>query len=442
MTIRQTAPPPRFSILLPTHNRADVLPFAISSVLAQTVQDFELLIVGDGCTDQTDAVVAGFPDNRIHWFDLPKGPAFGYANRNLALRAARGEFIAYMPHDDLWFPDHLATLEAHLANPAIELAYSRTIWAAPDGTITPAAFNLHDEATRRAFIAMEANNISATNVAHRRSCLQKYGYWDESLPRNGDWELWARIIKGGGGNNFAYEPSPTGLHFRAVWKTEATLGPPDLYHWRELRARGIFSDTIPTVPTASDEPEQATAWRALQAAPTGEMRRLRAEVHEALDRCAGRVDLIAVSQQQTPYIAHLEQTVALKDQHIANIEAFVRVKDQHIANIEEFSRTKDQHIANLEQFIASKDQTIAQQAQHSTNLEQVIAEQRTHVTQLEDYVATLTQRLNTAEEHFAIQGQQLQRAEHDLADKERHIARFERWLPVRFYRRLRALGRR
>lgn len=115
---------PLVSILLPTHNRADVLGYAIQSVLSQSMGDFELLIVGDGCTDATGDVVGRFDDSRVKWFDLPKAPLSGYANRNIVLRQARGEVVAYAQHDDLWFPDHIELLLNALARAESEWAYS------------------------------------------------------------------------------------------------------------------------------------------------------------------------------------------------------------------------------------------------------------------------------------------------------------------------------
>ena len=76
---------PRFTVLMPTHYRPDTIGYAIRSVLNQTVPDFELLVVGDGATAETAAVVRSFTDPRIRWFDLPKAAGFGYANRNIAM---------------------------------------------------------------------------------------------------------------------------------------------------------------------------------------------------------------------------------------------------------------------------------------------------------------------------------------------------------------------
>jgi Glycosyltransferases involved in cell wall biogenesis len=129
---------PLVTILLPTHNRADVLRYAIRSVMWQTEQDFELLIVGDGCTDDTREVVAGFRDARP-LVRPAKAPFSGYANRNIALRQALGRYITYAQHDDIMLPDHVERLIAALEASGADWVYSRPLWCMPDGFIFPSS---------------------------------------------------------------------------------------------------------------------------------------------------------------------------------------------------------------------------------------------------------------------------------------------------------------
>jgi glycosyltransferase involved in cell wall biosynthesis len=223
---------PRFSVLLPAHNRADVIKFSISSILAQSEEDFELLVVGDGCTDNTAEVVGQFKDKRVRWFDLPKAPLSGYANRNIVLRLAQGDLIAYAQHDDLMLPDHLALL-AQVMAPGIDWAYSRPLWVTTDGIVLPFATNLLVPSELKRFLEV-SNSIPSNCVVHRRDCFNRFGYWPEDTPRTGDWVLWKRIIAGIGVAKTAYLSIPTTLHFTAVWKSGRNSNMPEIDTWLRI----------------------------------------------------------------------------------------------------------------------------------------------------------------------------------------------------------------
>ena len=160
-----TATQPKFSILLPTHNRCDVLGLSVQSVLRQTEADFELLIVADGCTDDTVAVVSRFADSRLRLFDLPKAAGFGYANRNRALREARGQYQT-----------------------GAEWGYSQPLWVSTDGYVLPFFTNLALPDELQLFMT-NANTIPAPCVVHTRRLLEEVGYWPEDVPEVADWRL-------------------------------------------------------------------------------------------------------------------------------------------------------------------------------------------------------------------------------------------------------------
>lgn len=273
----------RFTVLIPTHNRPDVLRFAIESVLAQTFADYELLIVGDGCTDSTADTVRSFRDSRIRWLDLPKAPYFGAANRNRALRQARGEIIAYLSHDDLWFHDHLEILDQTFRAELSELVYTLLLTVSSDGILMPRVANLFDPATFARLRSRIGLGISC--VAHLRDCLEKYGYWSETLPSGADAELWNRIITLGGKQNFSYVPVPTAVHFIANWRKQArrTTLKLMLYRWE-----GSLSPVL-AIPEHSGITQQEALWRHLKEFPAARARDMRRAVQLDADRRASAV---------------------------------------------------------------------------------------------------------------------------------------------------------
>ena len=113
---------PLVTVIIPTYNRSQWLPVSVESVRNQTLQDWELLIVDDGSTDDTHAVVTSrwAADGRIHYVKNSHGRGQCGA-RNCGIELARGRYIAYLDSDDEWEPFHLHDMVAYLEDPSVEV---------------------------------------------------------------------------------------------------------------------------------------------------------------------------------------------------------------------------------------------------------------------------------------------------------------------------------
>lgn len=102
-----TAVPPKVSVIMATWGRGRHILPSVLSVLQQDFPDFELIVVGDACTDETEAVVTGIGDPRVRWMNQTERCGSQAGPNNAGIAAAQAEIIAYLGHDDLWEPNHL-----------------------------------------------------------------------------------------------------------------------------------------------------------------------------------------------------------------------------------------------------------------------------------------------------------------------------------------------
>lgn len=135
------AKPPRISIVIATYNRSNVLALTLKTVLWQTMSDWEAIVVGDACTDDTAQVVAASGDPRIRFINLPENCGEQSGPNNFGAQQARGEFLAWLNHDDFWLPDHLALALAELEATRADLVFAlcERITAESPGVIFNAA---------------------------------------------------------------------------------------------------------------------------------------------------------------------------------------------------------------------------------------------------------------------------------------------------------------
>ena len=199
---------PRVSVIIATYNWSSVLPYSIGSVLRQTWQDFELLVIGDGCTDNSPEVVAAIGDPRVRWINLPQNSGHQSTPNNEGLRQAGGEFIAYLGHDDLWLPHHLAACLEALDRTQADLAYALVACVAAGGTAVWPSVPRPDRGLYS----------PPSGIVHRRAMTERIGGWrhHRDVHLTPDVELWRRAAASG--SPFTLVPRLDAIKFPASWR--------------------------------------------------------------------------------------------------------------------------------------------------------------------------------------------------------------------------------
>jgi len=182
---------PLFSVVIPTLNRREKVVHAIRSVIGQTFDDFEILVVDDG-SDGTEALLEEHFGNRVQYM---RGPGSGVAAaRNVAIERSSGEWIAFLDSDDWWYPRKLERYaRAARRYPEAGLLHSKMDLVDAQGRyILTSAIRRH----RNAYPAvLQGNFIFISTVAVKRECLARVGLFDPTLLGCEDWDLFTRVTR-------------------------------------------------------------------------------------------------------------------------------------------------------------------------------------------------------------------------------------------------------
>ncbi|MCL6283606.1 glycosyltransferase [Ruegeria sp. 2012CJ41-6] len=261
---------PKVSVVTATYNFASVLKLAIETVLSQTYSDFEYLIIGDGCNDETEAVVSSFDDPRIRWENLPENLGNQSDVNRAALSKASSGMIAYLNHDDLWFPDHLEALVACQEQGQFDLVSSLSLSISPEPHYHRKIIGLPVIMQQKA----KFKAVCMTSTAlHTKSASEAVGGWAKWREFDGvptlDFFERLRNLR----QNYAVVPRITCLKFHSAARKDSYLHQdpseqrnwlermrtdPDLRH-REMGAAFAMRTTKLPVPRPTSRPKPDNA---------------------------------------------------------------------------------------------------------------------------------------------------------------------------------------
>ncbi|UCD33432.1 MAG: glycosyltransferase family 2 protein [Desulfobacterales bacterium] len=191
---------PEVSVIIPTFNRAKIVPKAIDSALQQTYRDYEIIVVDDGSTDNTKAVLEPY-DDKIEYRYKDNG---GISSaRNYGIKLARGRYVALLDSDDYWLDKKIERqMACFWDNPSYGMVATRCSSFDIDGnfdTVEPQGkIRAKNRPGKSGWIYQDLfyrNFIRTSSVVIKRDCFAKVGLFDESLYQCNDVDMWMRMAR-------------------------------------------------------------------------------------------------------------------------------------------------------------------------------------------------------------------------------------------------------
>lgn len=186
---------PFFSVIIPLYNKEKFIKNTLESVLNQTFEDFELLIVNDGSTDKSEAIVNSFSDRRIQYFFKKNGGVS--SARNYGITRANSEYIVFIDADDLWHSGFLKEMKQLIRSHANDKVFACAIELETPLRTFPARYSFQHRSESQIVnyfsASMKQSVLSCYSAVFHCSVFQKVGMFDEQINSAEDTDMWIRI---------------------------------------------------------------------------------------------------------------------------------------------------------------------------------------------------------------------------------------------------------
>jgi len=186
---------PCFSIVIPVYNKEKFVAKTIESVLSQTFTDYEIIIVNDGSTDQSEAKISTFKDNRIQYYSK-KNEGVALA-RNFGIEKATADYICFLDADDYWYPTFLETMQRYSSELPEQKVFAAAIEIETKNKSISAHYSIESKSDFEIVNFFNASQkecvLWTSSVCIHKSVFEKVGDFDTKIKHGEDTELWIRI---------------------------------------------------------------------------------------------------------------------------------------------------------------------------------------------------------------------------------------------------------